>query len=223
VATFILIPGAGGMAWYWSRVVPLLQVAGHEAIAVDLPADDDRAGLAVYRDRVVKAIGGHRKPALVAQSLGGFTAPLVCERVPVRMLVLVNAMIPLPGERVGDWWNNTQSEAARNRAAKRGGYSTAFDLDTYFMHDVPANVVAEGGKHEREQSGAVFADRCEFKAWPEVSIHVIAGRDDRFLPLEFQKRIAKARLDARVDEVPGGHLVALANPRGLTDRLLGYL
>jgi pimeloyl-ACP methyl ester carboxylesterase len=43
--TFVLIPGAGGAAWYWHRVVPLLQAAGHDAIAVDLPADDPAAGL----------------------------------------------------------------------------------------------------------------------------------------------------------------------------------
>jgi hypothetical protein len=32
----VLIPGAGGTAWYWHRVVPLLRAAGHEATAVDL-------------------------------------------------------------------------------------------------------------------------------------------------------------------------------------------
>jgi hypothetical protein len=26
-----------------------------------------------------------------------------------------------------------------------------------------------------------------------------------------------------VDEIPGGHLVALSNPRGLADRLLAYI
>jgi hypothetical protein len=36
VTTFVLIPGAGGTAWYWHRVVPLLRAAGHEATAVDL-------------------------------------------------------------------------------------------------------------------------------------------------------------------------------------------
>lgn len=30
---FILIPGAGGMAWYWHRIMPLLEQAGSEAIA----------------------------------------------------------------------------------------------------------------------------------------------------------------------------------------------
>ena len=46
--SFVLIPGAGGAAWYWHRVVPLLQAAGHDAVAVDLPADDPAAGLPEY-------------------------------------------------------------------------------------------------------------------------------------------------------------------------------
>jgi pimeloyl-ACP methyl ester carboxylesterase len=43
--SYILIPGAGGMAWYWHRVVALLEQAQREAIAVDLPGDDESAGL----------------------------------------------------------------------------------------------------------------------------------------------------------------------------------
>ena len=42
---FLLIPGAGGTAWYWHRLVPELERKGHDVIAVDLPAGDDRAGL----------------------------------------------------------------------------------------------------------------------------------------------------------------------------------
>ena len=41
----MLIPGAGGSAWYWHRVVPLLRAAGHEAAAMDLPGDDGTADL----------------------------------------------------------------------------------------------------------------------------------------------------------------------------------
>jgi hypothetical protein len=41
----VLITGAGGSAWYRHRVVPLPREAGHEAIAVDLPGDDEAAGL----------------------------------------------------------------------------------------------------------------------------------------------------------------------------------
>jgi pimeloyl-ACP methyl ester carboxylesterase len=94
MTTFVLIPGAGGSTWYWHRVVPLLQDAGHQAVAVDLPADDDQAGLPDYTARVVDAIAGHEDVVLVAQSLGGFTAPLVATKVPVRAMVLLNAMVP---------------------------------------------------------------------------------------------------------------------------------
>ena len=52
-------------------------------MALDLPCDDDSAGLAEYADVVVDAIGDRTDLVVVAQSMAGFTAPLVCERVPV--------------------------------------------------------------------------------------------------------------------------------------------
>jgi hypothetical protein len=112
VTSFVLIPGAGGAAWYWHRVVPLLTAAGHEAIPVDLPGDDETAGLPEYTDIVAQAIGNRTDVVLVASSLGAFTAPLVAQRVPVRGIVLVNAMIPLPGETAGAWWDNTGAQQA---------------------------------------------------------------------------------------------------------------
>ena len=222
MATFILIPGAGGVAWYWHRVVPLLGEAEHEAIAVELPGDDEQAGLAVYADRVFEAIGT-RHAVLVAQSLGGFTAPLVCEQVAVRMLVLVNAMIPVPGETAGQWWDDTGAVEARTAAAHRGGYSTHFDLATYFLHDVPPEIIEQGEAHQRPEADIVFGEPCWFEAWPKVPIHVIAGRDDRFFPIEFQRRLVRERLNITVDELAGGHLIALSNPRGLVDQLLDYM
>jgi hypothetical protein len=35
--------------------------------------------------------------------------------------------------------------------------------------------------------------------------------------------VARERLQVIVDELPGGHLLALSNPRGLADKLVGYL
>jgi pimeloyl-ACP methyl ester carboxylesterase len=39
--TYVLIPGAGGAAWYWHLVERELRQRGHDVVAVDLPADDD--------------------------------------------------------------------------------------------------------------------------------------------------------------------------------------
>ena len=222
MASFVLVPGAGGMAWYWHRVVPLLGAAGHEAIAVDLPGDDREAGLATYADVVTRAVGTRSSAILVAQSLAGFTAPLVCARVGVRMLVFVNAMIPKPGESAGAWWAATGAVEAREQAAARCCYASEFDVATYFLHDVPQDVLRTGPQHQREQAETIFGEPCRFESWPDVPIHVLAGKDDRFFPIEFQRRVARERLGKELEEIPGGHLVALSNPQGLTERLVAY-
>src|SRR5688572_18100049 len=73
------------------RLAPALRERGHDAVAVPLPAADDSAGWSEYADVIVDAIGYRPEPVLVAQSLGGFSAPLACERKPVEQIVLLNA------------------------------------------------------------------------------------------------------------------------------------
>ncbi|CUR55301.1 conserved hypothetical protein [metagenome] len=217
--TFVLLPGAGGSPWVWSRVTPHLVGAGHEVVAVDLPGDDETAGLPRYTELVVDAIGSRSEVVLVAGSLGGFTAPLVCERVPVRALVLVNAMIPVPGEIAGEWWAHTGALEARDQAAREGGYGS-FDEASYFLHDVAPEVAAEGVRHRRTEADLAFTSPCDFAAWPSVGIRVLAGRDDRFFPADLQRRVARDRLGIEADVIPGGHLLPLVNPRLVADYLL---
>src|SRR2546428_8602319 len=107
MTTFILIPGADGRAWYWHRVVPLLRNRGHDAVAVDLP-QDNTAGYEEYVAAIVQAMQGKLEPVLVAQSLAAFTAPVAAQRVAVSEIVLVNAMVPAPGETAGQWWGNVR-------------------------------------------------------------------------------------------------------------------
>ena len=103
MANYVLIHGAGSDSWYWHLVVPELEALGHVVIAPDLPCDEDSAGLSEYLDTVLDAIGDRTELIVVAQSMGGFTAPLLCDRVSVRLLILVAAMVPKPGESPGEW------------------------------------------------------------------------------------------------------------------------
>jgi hypothetical protein len=80
LATHALIPGAGGDPWEWHWLVSELASRGQEATAVRLPADDDTAGWSDYAAAVVDAIGDRIDVILVAASMGGFTAPIVCTR-----------------------------------------------------------------------------------------------------------------------------------------------
>jgi len=225
--SFILIPGAGGSAWYWHLVAPKLEERGHEPVSVELPAADDRAGLPHYAATVIQAIGNRdpKRLVLVAQSLAGFTLPLVCKKMRVAMLVLVNAMIPKPGETPGEWWGNTgHGEAKRQQNVRDGRRADApFDPLIDFFHDVPQPVIdAAWAQGEPRQSDTVFGSPCTFKAWPDVTTRVLVGCDDRFLPADFQRRVARERLGVSADEMPGGHLVALSQPAELSTRLIAY-
>jgi pimeloyl-ACP methyl ester carboxylesterase len=225
VSTYVLIPGAGGVAWYWHLLQAELRERGRESVAVDLPADDDSAGLSEYADAVVEAIGDRTDLVVVAQSMGGLTAPLVCERVAVDLLVMLNAMVPSPGEPGGEWWTNTGYAKARAEQAAQDGRDLTADEDLRdaFFHDVPPEVTAEAwARGEPRQSETPFAQPWPLPRWPEVPTRFLQGRDDRFFPVEFQRRVVRERLGITPDEMAGGHLVALSRPKELADRLEAY-
>jgi predicted alpha/beta hydrolase family esterase len=215
---YVLIPGAGGRAWYWHLVASRLVGRGHRAIAVELPADDDTKGLSDYAQAVRDAVGTADEVVIVAASLGAFTAPLVAGPLQAAAVVLVNPMTPVPGETPGAWWGNTGAVEARSARASRLGYPVEFNPGTYLFHDVPPDVLATASR-KGEQSQRPFRDPCTFTAWPAATI-VISSRDDRFFPLEFQQRLAHERLGVEAVVVPGGHLVALARPDELSTAIL---
>lgn len=219
----VLIPGAGGQGWIWHLVEADLRRRGYDAFAVDLPAADETKGLPAYADAVAGAVGDRSPVAIVAYSLGAFTAPLVWQRAPARQVIFVNAMIPRPGETPGAWWDNVGWERARTATARRNGYAAEFELDTYFLHDVPEAVRRVMAAHDVPQSGGPFGDVCAFDRWPDVPVQVIAGRDDRFFPVELQQRVARERLGVEAAVVPGGHLAALSRPAELAAAIDGCL
>jgi len=219
---FVLVPGAGGNAGYWQRVVPLLGEAGHEVVAVDLP-NWAGATLSDQAEAIAAAAGDASEVVLVAQSMGGFSAPLACARLPVAELVLVNAMIPSPGETAGDWWANTGQPAAQRQNDVQAGRDpdAGFDPNTYFLHDLPpevAQLLVEAG--DEGPADSLFQQPFPLSAWPEVTTTVLSGRDDRLFPLEFQRRVAAERLGLPVTELDGGHLLALSRPEALVSALL---
>ena len=214
MATFVLIHGAGDVGWYWHLVEAELRERGHDTVAPDLPCDDDSAGLPEYVDAVVQAIGDRTDLVVVAQSLGAFTAPLVCDRVPVKLLVLVAPMIPAPGEAPADYWVNT-----RYGEEVRESYDDPIEL---FYQDVPPELASEALKRGREQSEARMGAASPLEAWPDVPTRVLLCRDDRLFPAGFIRRVARERLGITPDEIDGGHTPALSRPKELAECLQAY-
>jgi pimeloyl-ACP methyl ester carboxylesterase len=203
VSTYVLIPGAGSDSWFWHRVTPLLEARGHDVVAVDLPCADPAAGLAEYKRAALEQIGDRDELVVVAQSLGGFTAPLVCAERPTELLILVNAMIPRPGET--DWWTATGYRAPYEE----------FDPVAVFLHDVPAEVIAESAHHVFEQSDAPIEEPWPLDRWPDVPTAFVLSRDDRLFPADWMRGVVRERLGIEPVEIGGGHCPSLSRPEEL--------
>jgi pimeloyl-ACP methyl ester carboxylesterase len=90
---FVLLHGSFHSPWHWRKLIPELHARGHDATAVDLPGPDPAATIESF----VAAIGDPRDTVLVAHSAAGLWAPIAADRHPIRGLVLLAALMPLPG------------------------------------------------------------------------------------------------------------------------------
>ena len=215
--TFALIHGGGDVGWYWHLVEAELRARGHDVVAPDLPGDDDSATLNDYADFVIDAIGGRTDVVVVGQSFGGFTAPLVAAQLPARELVLVTAMIPVPGESPEDWWANTgYQQAVREQGARDGGLTGYDDPYVSFYNGVPRELAEVAmSKESAHPSPAAYTQPWPLDAWPQVATRFVLCTEDRFFPAAFMRRLVADRVDVVPDDIAAGHCVALSHPKEL--------
>lgn len=111
MATFILIHGAAHGGWCWHKVVPLLEAAGHRAIAPDLlglGADTTpvaELSLSRWVDQIAALVAAQPEPViLVGHSRGGLIISEVAERLPdgIARLVYLTAFLLADGQTLGE-------------------------------------------------------------------------------------------------------------------------
>ena len=217
MTTFALLHGAGDSGSSWHRVAAHLRSHGHDAVTPDLPSEDESARWEDYADAAVEAIGDRTDDlVVVGHSLGGFTAPLVCDRLPTRLLVLVAAMIPAPGESADEWWTTSGYMAAA------GDNPYADDPIALYLHDVEPDVAAEAMCAERGQAGGMMRQPWPLDAWPDVPTRYLICSEDRFFPAAWLRDLVRERLGITPDEIETSHAPYLARPAELAERLVAY-
>jgi pimeloyl-ACP methyl ester carboxylesterase len=96
MSTYVLIHGSWHGAWCWYKIIPLLEQAGHTAIALDLPGHgrDWTAARDIsmqsYVDSVCKILDAQPEPViLVGHSRGGIVISQTAEHRPAKIQTLV--------------------------------------------------------------------------------------------------------------------------------------
>lgn len=224
--TFVLIPGAGTDPRVYGATIEALRGLGHEGIAPVLPLDDPAAGPSDHAEAVLAALPEGERPVVVAQSLGAFSGTIAAARAPVSQLVLLAPMIPRPGETAGEWWENVRHEEAISDLLARLGPMGSWgkeEMVEVFLHDVDPEVMRASERYDGPPGPGMFTEPLPLEEWPDVPTRVLAPREDRLFPLEFQRRVARERLGLEVDEIDGGHLPMLSRPDELARRLVELL
>ncbi len=145
---FVLVHGGFVGGWCWEKLVPLLEEAGHEVEAPDLPGSgDDRTpipevSLQSYADRISGVLDARPEPAvLVGQSMGGLTVSQAAEQRPekVRTLVYVGAHLLRDGEALlSAYGNDAESLVLPNLVMSEDGSSATLREEAFgqgFLHD----------------------------------------------------------------------------------------
>ena len=210
---FAFIHGAGDVGWYWHLVETELRLRGHDTVAPDLPIEDDEAGLREYATAVVDAIDDRRDVVIVAQSFGGYVAPLVADLVDARLIVLVAAMVPSPGESADEMFVNTRWEPLHLEDSS---------AHAVFYHDVPRELADEAISRGRRQSDTPGQEPWPLGAWPDVETRFVLCRNDRFFPAHWLRAVVRDRLGIEPIDFDSGHCPALSRPQELAGLLARY-
>ncbi|HEX2085683.1 MAG TPA: alpha/beta hydrolase [Solirubrobacteraceae bacterium] len=229
MSTFALVHGAWHGAWCWEALVPELERRGHRAITMDLPCDDPAATFEDYADAVAAAVPDDAGDdlVLVGHSLGGYTIPLVPQRRPVKAVVYLCALVPIPGRSLAE-----QAAAEPDMLLPRYLAGVSEPDERGRVRWVDARIAAEvlfadcderaardAIERLRPQAQRPYAGPCPLEALPDAPATYVVCRDDRIVNPTWSRRVATERLDARLVELPGSHSPFLSRPAQLASVL----
>lgn len=227
MATFCLVHGAWHGAWCFERLTPLIESAGHRAIAVELASDTPGTTCSDYADSIVDALGDAGDDVvLVGHSFAGLTIPLVAARRPLERLVYLAALIPKPGVSMTEQFESGEQaiifDGGRELDAEGSlSYWTDREAAISAMYQDCSAADAEWAWSQlRPQSRAAQNEICPLDAFPEVPTEYIACADDRLASNEWGRRTARERLGVEAIEIPGGHAACISRPDRLAEMLL---
>jgi hypothetical protein len=154
--------------------------------------------------------------------MGGVVVPRVAERMTVRRLSCLAAVLPIPGRSLADQRAaepidpptppTTSEWSAAGEDVWTIGPATATEI---FYHDASPELAAWASARLRPQSYRFMSEPSPLGAWPAVDGRYVVCRDDQAVNPVWARAAARDRLGVEAVEIDGGHSPFLTRPAEL--------
>ncbi len=234
MSTFVLVHGGWNGGWCWENVVPLLEEAGHEAEAPDLPGSGDdptpipEVSLQGYADWISGVLDAQSEPVvLVGHSSGGVVISQAAEQRPdkVKLLVYLAAFLLRDGETLFSVAENeTGSLVLPNLVMSEDGASATIREDVIkeaLFHDCSDEDAERAKSRFAPQALAPFVTPLalteeNFGRVPRVYIETL---QDRAVSPSFQKEMYERLPCQKVVSMDTSHSPFFSAPEDLAGHL----
>ncbi|HET9342395.1 MAG TPA: alpha/beta hydrolase [Candidatus Eremiobacteraceae bacterium] len=212
----VLVHGAWSDGSGWSKVVPILQAAGHNVVAVQ----NQMASLAADAANTRATIDAMPGPTLVAgHSYGGAVVTSAAYGARnVKGLVFIAAFAPDEGEALGGF---PPGAGAKFIGPGPGGllYVDRKEFPACFAGDLPAAEAAVLASVQRPVSGAIFGDKMGAPAWKSIKSWYQVSENDLMIPPDTERMMA-SRAKATTVSLASSHASLVSHPKEVAELIL---
>jgi pimeloyl-ACP methyl ester carboxylesterase len=194
----------------WSKVIPILQNAGHKVIAVQLPLHSLADDIATVK-RAIDLVGG--QVILVGHSYGGFVITNAAYNNPkVKGLVYLAAFAPKEGRSLSNFVDTAKFPKGF-LVVDSGGfiYLNPKMFREAFAQDVDPAEADIMAAVQKPFSTSILAEKSGPPAWKQLPTWYQVSENDHAIPPDAERMFAK-QINATTISLPSSHASPLSHP-----------
>jgi pimeloyl-ACP methyl ester carboxylesterase len=218
VTNIVLVHGAWNDGSAWSKVIPILQAAGHRVIAVQLPLHSLADDVATTK-RAIDHIGG---PVILAgHSYGGAVITNAGYNNPkVAGLVYIAAFAPGEGQSLSTFVS--PAKFPKELFITDSGGFIYFNPKLFrenFAQDVNSSEADLMATVQKPFNQSDFVDKSGPPAWKQLPTWYQVSENDRMIPPAVQHMFAK-EMNATTISLPASHASLVSHPNEIAQLIL---
>jgi pimeloyl-ACP methyl ester carboxylesterase len=214
----VLVHGTGVDGSSWSKVIPILQNAGHKVMAVQLPLHSLSDDIATVK-RAIDLIGS--PVILVGHSYGGFVITNAAYNNPsVKGLVYIAAFAPNEGQSLGNFID--ASKLPKGFLVFDNGGFIYINPAIFHQAVAPDTDPAQTkvlAAVQKPYNKSILAEKSGPPAWKQLPSWYQVSENDSLIPPDVERMFAK-QINATTISIPSSHASPLSHPNEVAQLIL---